>query len=40
MRHTMGRGPMDGIGGTIKNLVFRQVKSRKVVISSATCPFD
>ena len=29
-----GKGPMDGIGGTIKNVVFRQVKSRKVVINS------
>ena len=31
-----GRGPMDGTGGTIKNVVFRQVKSRKVVINSPT----
>ena len=29
-----GKGPMDGIGGTIKNVVFHQVKSRKVVINS------
>ena len=28
-----GKGPMDGIGGTITNAVFRQVKSRKVVIN-------
>ena len=25
-----GKGPMDGMGGTIKNVVFRQVKSKKV----------
>ena len=31
-----GRGPMVGIGGTIKNVVFRQVKSRKVIINSPT----
>ena len=29
-----GKGPMDGIGGTIKNVAFRQVKSRKLVINS------
>ena len=29
-----GKGPMDGIGGSLKNLVFRAVKSGKVVISS------
>ena len=29
-----GKEPMDGIGGTIKNVVFHQVKSRKVVINS------
>ena len=29
-----GKGPMHGIGGTIKIVVFRQVKSRKVVINS------
>ena len=28
------KGPMNGIGGTIKNVVFREVKSRKVVINS------
>ena len=28
------KGPMDGIEGTIKNVVFRQVQSRKVVINS------
>ena len=27
-----GKGPMDGVGGTLKNVVFRQVKSNKVVI--------
>ena len=30
-----GKGPMDGIGGTIKNVVFRQVKSGRVIINSA-----
>lgn len=30
-----GKGPMDGIGGTIKNVVFRQVKSGKTIINSA-----
>ena len=30
-----GKGPMDGIRGTIKNVVFRQVKSGRVVINSA-----
>ena len=29
-----GKGPMDGIGGTVKNLVFRHVKSGKCVINS------
>ena len=28
-----GKGPMDGVGGTIKNLVFRAVKSGKVSVS-------
>jgi len=27
-----GKGPMDGVGGTIKNLVFRAVKSGKVLV--------
>ena len=27
-----GKGPMDGVGGTIKNLVFRGVKSGKVFV--------
>ena len=27
-----GKGPMDGVGGTIKNLVFRAVKSGKVSV--------
>ena len=27
-----GKGPMDGVGGTLKNVVFQQVKSNKVVI--------
>ena len=29
-----GKGPMDGIGGTIKNKVFREVKSGRIVIDS------
>ena len=29
-----GKGPMDGIGGTMKNVVFRQVKSGRVIINS------
>ena len=32
---TAKEGPMDGIRGTIKNVVFRQVKSSRVVINSA-----
>ena len=31
-----GKGPMDGLGVTIKNLVFRHVKSGKVVINTPT----
>ena len=27
-----GKGPMDGIGGTLKNVVYRKVKSKQVVI--------
>lgn len=30
------KGPMDGIGGNIKNVEFCQVKSRKLVINSQT----
>ena len=30
-----GKGPLDGIGETIKNVVFRQVKSSRVIINSA-----
>ena len=30
-----GKGPMDGIGGTLKNVVFRQVMSGKIIINSA-----
>ena len=30
-----GKGPMDGIGGTIKNVVFRQVKCGKIIVNSA-----
>ena len=29
-----GKGPMDGVGGTVKNLTFRAVQSGKVVIKS------
>ena len=29
-----GKGPMDGVGGTVKNVVFRNVKSGKAVINS------
>ena len=29
-----GKGPMDGIGGTIKNLVYRKVLSGDVVIDT------
>lgn len=31
-----GKGPMDGIGGTVKNKVFRKVLSRDLVIDSAS----
>ena len=30
-----GKGPMDGIGGTIKNVVFRHVKSGRIIVNSA-----
>ena len=30
-----GKGPMDGIGGTIKNVVYRKVKTGKVIFNSA-----
>ena len=30
-----GKGPMNGIGGTIKNVVFRHVKSGRIIVSSA-----
>ena len=30
-----GKGPMDGVGGTLKNKVFRDVKSGKIQITSA-----
>jgi len=30
-----GKGPMDGIGGTIKNKVFKEVKSGRIVVESA-----
>ena len=29
------KGPLDGIGGTIKNVAFKQVKSGRVIINSA-----
>ena len=29
-----GKGPMDSVGGTVKNVVFRKVKSGKVTIYS------
>ena len=29
-----GKGPMDGVGGTVKNVVFKKVKSGQVVINS------
>ena len=35
-----GRSPMDGIVGTIKDLVFRQVKSGKVIKNSAKEFYD
>lgn len=28
------KGPMDGVGGTIKNCVFREVKSGRLTIES------
>ena len=30
------KGPMDGVGGTVKNMIFQHVKSRKCVINGAT----
>ena len=30
-----GKGPMDGIGGTLKNTVYREVKSGKAIINDA-----
>jgi len=30
-----GKGPMDGVGGTIKRVIYGLVKSRKIVINSA-----
>ena len=35
-----GKGPMDGIGGTVKNVVYRQVKSGNVTINSVEKFFD
>ena len=29
-----GKGPMDGVGGTVKNVVFRKAKSGQIVIYS------
>ena len=33
-RHN-GKGPMDGVGGTVKNTIFQPVKSNKCVINGA-----
>ena len=30
-----GKGPMDGIGGTIKSVMFRHVKSGRIIVNSA-----
>ena len=30
-----GKGPMDRVGGTVKNMIFQQVKSKKCVINGA-----
>lgn len=35
-----GKGPMDGIGETVKNVVYRQVKSNWVTINSVNDFFD
>ena len=32
--HHHGKDPMDGVGGTVKNVIFRKVKSGQVVIYS------
>ena len=32
--HHHGKDPMDGVGGTVKNVIFRKVKSDQVVIYS------
>ena len=29
------KGPMDGVGGTVKNMIFQHVKSKKCVINGA-----
>ena len=31
--HHHGKGPMDGVGGTLKNVVFRDVKTEKYTIN-------
>ena len=30
-----GKGPMDDVGGTVKNMIFQHVKSKKCVINGA-----
>ena len=30
-----GKGPMDGVGGTVKNMIFQHVKPNKCVINGA-----
>ena len=30
-----GKGPMDSVGGTLKNMIFQHVKSKKCVINGA-----
>ena len=33
-RHITGKGPMNAVGGTIKNKVFREVKSGRLTVTS------
>ena len=35
-----GKGPMDGVGGTIKNVIFRKVKLGQVVVHTPKEFFD
>ena len=30
-----GKGPIDGVGGTLKSMIFQHVKSKKYVINGA-----